>query len=858
MQGLRRWLAATLVVSISGVWQLPIALADERTDARREFRTGMQAIADGRYDEGIAHLESAYDTLPHPNVLYNIGLAHMYAGRADEAISYFERYKETAPPSDAAEVDILIGNLRGKSEAVAAAESAAQEAAEKGDAAGAIEAAAREVRRMAEETNNDALKRQAEGLEATAKAMRGGEKPDATVAKPSETVEAPKPAELSAEKKQEGVYEEEVVSASRFAQSPLDAPNATAIITAQDIRMTGLVNLTDVLRRVAGMEVTSVGPNHAEVSIRGLNRRQSNKVLFLIDGRSRRLDFLGTSWLNQVAIPLEDVERIEVIKGPASALYGADAFSGIINVITRAPGKGKPYVMGTYGNKNQARGVMSFSGKERKLAYRLSSSYWQYDNAVVPVGPDRVDVAPLTASPAKSRQGVSVDGEMRIDVAKDTLLTMGGNAVYGGNTVQGLSRLGQVTSYDALDSNVYTTLNLPKGFRISSWYDHIRANSGPSYVTPGAVDLIGTGLKQDVADVDLAWNGRFKLFVPQNFTVGAGYRYKSIAWAWIDGTRHQHHFGAYIQDVIELAKPLTLQIGARVDRHPLLSNVQFSPRGSLVYRFLEQQSLRLSIGRAFRGPSFLESYVQLPNGSSRRGVTGLGLGNDQLDPESIVSYELGYQNQASDYFSFETNLYFNTVKDAILFTDIKQFTLQQNADPSNDLAKYNPVVEAFPYSSIGYTNERATFRQMGAEVGGRVYPVAGLDMYANYSIHNTAPFDKSQIDPVRAKEQQTSLHKVNVGVQWRARFGLDLAADFAWNSKQVWVEQVTDEARGVRFSTFNVPDLFWVNGRIGYRLLDDRLELGVVGTNLAFQNIRQHPYGQPLDTRVLGTVKLRF
>jgi iron complex outermembrane receptor protein len=370
--------------------------------------------------------------------------------------------------------------------------------------------------------------------------------------------------------------------------------------------------------------------------------------------------------------------------------------------------------------------------------------------------------------------------------------------------------------------------------------------------------VIGTGLKQDVADVDVGWSGRFKLLVPQNFTVGGGYRYKSISWAWIDGRRHQHHFGAYIQDVLELAKPLTLQIGARVDRHPLLKNVQFSPRGSLVYRFLEQQSLRLSIGRAFRGPSFLESYVQLPNSSTRRGITGFGLGNDRLAPESIVSYELGYQNQASDYFALEANVYFNTVKDLILFTDIRQFTLKDSATPGS-LAQYDPTIDAFPYSSIGYTNEGAVYRQMGAELGTRFYPVPGLDIYANYSIHDTSPFNKKDVvDPIRLKEQQTSMHKINGGVQWRARFGLDLAADAAYTSKQVWVEQVTDETRGVRFSSFKVPQFVWVNARIGYRLWNDQLELGVVGTNLAFQQKRQHPYGQPLDTRVLGTAKLRF
>jgi iron complex outermembrane receptor protein len=309
--------------------------------------------------------------------------------------------------------------------------------------------------------------------------------------------------------------------------------------------------------------------------------------------------------------------------------------------------------------------------------------------------------------------------------------------------------------------------------------------------------------------------------------------------------------------VLELAKPLTLQLGFRVDHHPLLKNVQFSPRGSLVYRFLEQQSLRVSIGRAFRGPSFLESYVQLQNGAPQRGATGLGLGNDKLDPESIVSYELGYQNQASDYFALEANVYFNTVKDAILFTNINQYTLSDYAG-GDPLAAFDPSVQAYPFSSIQYQNERATFRQIGGEIGARVYPVPGLDIYANYSIHDTQPMDKSKIDAVRAKEQQTSMHKINGGIQWRAKFGLDLSADVSYTSSQVWVEQVTDPGRGVKFQTFDVPYFVMVMGRIGYRLFNDQVELGLVGTNLAFQDKRQHPYAQPIDTRVYGTARLRF
>ena len=101
--------------------------------------------------------------------------------------------------------------------------------------------------------------------------------------------------------------------------------------------------------------------------------------------------------------------------------------------------------MGQYGNKNQARGGLLSPGKKGKLAYRYSTNYMQADNAVVPVGPDRVDVAPLVdpKTMAVARKGAAVDGELRYDMKKEASLTVGGNALYGINTVQGLSRLGR-------------------------------------------------------------------------------------------------------------------------------------------------------------------------------------------------------------------------------------------------------------------------------------------------------------------------------------------------------------------------------------------------------------------------------
>ncbi|MEY4508663.1 MAG: hypothetical protein RLZZ450_785 [Pseudomonadota bacterium] len=885
MQRKRAQRMATWVATCGVLLMSSVTRADERTDARREFRAGMQAIADGKYDEGVQRLERAYDILPHPNVLYNIGLAHMYAGRADEALDYFERYKETAPANDAIEVDSLIRQLRegqtpaGSTEATPAIAAGGTSTTTPGGAGEGtlttLEAAAREVRRLAEEQDSASLRAQADELDKAVAKLNEQPRNDTGAVGAPQVQESPKnepvqansiapqtpPVALPAKgttQGREGVYEERVVSASRFSQSPLDAPNATAIITSQDIRMSGVTQISQLLRRVAGVEVTTAAPYHAEISIRGLNRRSSNKILLLMDGRPMRKDFNGTSWVDMLPLIVDDIERIEIIRGPASALYGADAFSGVINVITRAPGEGGSFAVARIGNRGQAQGGASFSGRVNdKVSYRATTAYTQANNAVQVVGDNRVDVETPNGERFRGYEATAVNGDVMYNYMKNGTASVGGNYAAGNFTLQGVSRLGQTVSDPSYEVQAYAAVTTPVGIRVGANYDDIVGHPRAAFVAPGSISAGASLIRQRLLDADLSYSNRFTLGVPQTFTIGVSYRYKYIDWTWLDQTHTQNHLGAYIQDVIQLAKPLKLQIGARIDRHPLLSSLQFSPRASLVYRFSGEQSLRLSGGRAFRGPSFLESYLQYANDTPLRGITAWGKGNDKLDPESITSFELGYQNQESDYFALEVNGYYNWIKDAILFTDVDRYTLGDYAG-GNPLATFNPEAQAFPISSLAWNNERATYRQIGGELGVRAYPVEGLDLYTNYAIHDTSPTDKSKVDPARANEQQTSLHKVNGGVQYRSRFGLEASVDVSWFSHQRWIEQVTDVDRGVRWQRYDQPSFVNVNGRIGYRLFADRLELGVVGTNLAMQDKRMHPLAQPIDTRVMGTAKVRF
>jgi iron complex outermembrane receptor protein len=173
----------------------------------------------------------------------------------------------------------------------------------------------------------------------------------------------------------EDVFAESIVTASKGTQSPVDAPNSTSIITEQDIRLSGITKIPELLRRLAGVDIMEVTGGQTEVSIRGFNQRLSNKTLVLVDGRSVYVDLLGATIWQSLSIGVEDLQRIEVVRGPGSALYGADAFNGVINLITKKPGEGKNGIVGGYGTQGATHGSLWASGRENEFAWRLAAGY---------------------------------------------------------------------------------------------------------------------------------------------------------------------------------------------------------------------------------------------------------------------------------------------------------------------------------------------------------------------------------------------------------------------------------------------------------------------------------------------------
>ena len=868
------------------IHQPHIAYADVRTEARQAFRRGMQLIQDGQVDEGIQQLLDAYEILPHPNVLYNVARALAEAGRYEDAREYFERYLET-DPSDREEVEQFVraldtrmaqqrradAALTGSQETeVATPETTTGAPLATADEIQALEDSATQIAALAEATQSESLRRRAQQLTALAVELRGrmssarsgggetgGGETGGGETGGGETggggAGAPVVPELEIAAREEETYDETVVSAARFAQSPLEAPASTAIITRQEIRLSGQQWIPELFRRVAGMEVMTLTPIDVSLSVRGFNQRRSNRMVVLIDGRSSYIDTLGTTLWSAIPIAAQDIERIEIIRGPASALYGANSFAGIVNIVTRPPGEPETSAFLGVGNAGTLFGHAATSGRVEGLGYRIAAGYTRTQRFSLEVAPERRDYRGIDlGDPSLSTDGFYANAGLRYRLVRGVVANLQLGIVDRLQNFQGTGPLRDFVARGPV-GHVLASLETPYG-SVRAFYTHLSARAQIGTI-PNGGDALDNRFEQGVFDVEAEFAQEFDLLVHHNLHIGAGYRRKTITWDYLDAPHDQNHFAVFFQDAMDIVDWLSVVASFRVDFHPLLPDPVFSPRGAFIFHPTERSALRLSAGTAFRTPTFLESYLDLRNPSPIPGINvqaqGASTQGFALRPEQIISAEIGFRDEDSDYFDFEVNGYYNRVNDLVGLTQIQQFRLADFV-AAGDTA-YSAGTASYSLGTIGFENEQTVFHVVGGEAMTRIYPITGLDIYANYAINYTMLENAALL---RTSEQRTSLHRVNVGITYRSDIGLDIGAELHVASEQRWIEPEFSIERGAEYVELELPAYYMVNARIGYRMFDDHLELGLVGFNITDHRFRQHPYGQELSARFLVTLAYRM
>lgn len=830
-----RW--ARLALAAALVWS-QATLADPRVEARRHFKTGMFLIGEGKYDEAIAELLEAYAIKPHPNVLFNVARAHEAAGRPAEALAFYRRYLDANPP-DAASVRETVAKLEplvpAKAEPLPAVEPVKP-----------VDPKSRPVTPALDEATLAKVAALTERLEkAVEKAERRADDEDALPAgktAPGEPAAAPVE-DFSVP------YEETVVAAARRSQSSLEAPNATTVITGDEIRASGLTTIPELLRRVPGAEVMTMGWSSANLSIRGFNQRINNKVLVLIDGRPEYQDFLGVTLWPVLPIGVEEIERIEVIRGPAGALYGANAMLGVVNIITRAPGTGpRAEATGFFGNGNLGGGSFVASGGEA-VKYRASVGYQQADKFSRDFAEGRPDVVSAVPEPNLGLRSARANLTAFYAFNKNVSLAASGGVNRLFTEVYGI---GLLRNYFLDGTGGYAKVDFTGGpVKVRFFWNHLNAVAGPQYAVRGQRSL-ETTLDSNVFDAEALFQQAFELGGRHQLSIGVSGRLKRLAWSYIGPLTQEIHGAAFVQDEWKLLSSLSIVGSFRIDRHPLILDGQPgivpSPRLSVVFTPFEGNAFRGMVASAFRQPTFLESYVDLPvPAPGAPGASVLTQGSRRLVPESLLSFELGYRGEAARLgLSWDVAGYVNFVRNLIVLSAVTPLSGNEAFDARS---------QSFLVGRSAFENDPGVYRALGGELGVTWNATRGLDLRLSTALQTIQSVENRA---VCGPCSQAPAVKVNGGFVYRTPVNLDLSADVSYVSGTTWVER--EPAASDPTSILNLqnplPGFTVINARVAYRLLNDRVTVAVVGQQLGPAH-QEHPFGNTINRRVFAQLSVQ-
>jgi len=446
--------------------------------------------------------------------------------------------------------------------------------------------------------------------------------------KPHDTTANLSKTEKEMEKK-EGVFDlqEVVVTATKSHHILKDAPVSTSVITKREILAAGIQTTADAIRWAPGMNISGGAPFGASRRLTGLLQGlPAQYSLVLVDGKRTKSEHIHTG-SNMNLIPIEMVERIEVVKGPASALYGSDAFGGVINIITnpipKRPSFATNVSSGSFSTQNLA---FSHGGRFGKVGYLLSAKLSDTDG--------------VEGNWYKQKNALAKTAYALTE--KDTLNL---NAKYYQNNYL---RSNKEVEDDRIDLSL-------------DWNRDIAENSK---IKAGGSFCRFTGSRKEATNItaqaDIVYQG---LLLPKHLvTSGLEARYEEFER--VATARESESIPSfYIQDEIEVIKPLTFALALRLDSHPKAGAV-LTPKASTLFKITENTSLRGSIGRGFRAPSLQDLYEYHYNHK-----TYWRDGNPNLKPEYSTTYNLGVEHQFKKSLLGRLSVFRNDFSDMIAVVD---------------------------------------------------------------------------------------------------------------------------------------------------------------------------------------------
>ncbi len=595
----------------------------------------------------------------------------------------------------------------------------------------------------------------------------------------------------------EDLLDMEVTSVSKSAQPLSKAASAIFVVTQDDIQRAGARSIPEALRLVPGIEVAQINRHRWAITSRGFNSVFASKMLVLMDGRTMYTPlFSGTFW-NQQSTPVENIERIEVIRGPGATLWGANAVNGIINIITKkakdALGGRAKVVLGS----NNIEGYSSYGtalGEDAHL--RVYGQWFDRDDFVNAQNND------TNADWDLGQIGFRLD----VDLSSRDTLTVQGDA-YDGRAEQTIDIFNP--NSPTLASVLNDTIDIAGANMIARWNRKISEEQ--DFTLQIYVDRTERtdGLFKDVRNTyDLEFQHRFQLGDSHNFIWGVGYRYISDdleggaqLFASPDARRYQI-FNAFLQDEITLVDDeLKLIIGSKVS-HNDFSGFEVQPSIKMIWTPAPEHTVWVSASRAVETPSRALQDLTI-------NLSPVNIGGSPVIPAVIPSrftkstellaFELGYRIRPADNLSFDLALFYNDYE-RIATTDLRGLNISGGL----------PFLESI-------RDNKAKGRSYGLELSSEWRPLKDLRVSASYSFIAIDIKSVGSTDPnFDGAEDSSPSHRIVFRANW------DITSDLEFNTTVYW----TDKIR-----RFDIPNYLRLDLQLRWRVLDN-LELAIGVRNL--------------------------
>lgn len=454
----------------------------------------------------------------------------------------------------------------------------------------------------------------------------------------------------------------EATSVAKKRQKVGDAAAAVFIITQEDIRRSTASSIPDLLRMVPGVEVATIQNSLIGVTARGFSGRFGNSLLVMIDGRTIYTTSLSGVLWDQQMLPLDDIERIEVVRGPGATLWGSNAVNGVINIIS----KHSSDVQGGTGdvriglNKQQANG--SFGGRlSENISYRLYANANFSDGLLNENGEKltrrfharaagaRMDHVPNGAD-AFTLQTEYSEGEFEIPVlnVRDDFLNPGYDSIRFGSEFSAAHILGRWTHESSKDLD----------WSVQAYFDRVKRKA------------YGGDLQQDVIDLDFGLRWQANDIHEVNLGLGARASTDSLIsqsnFAFGNEKRNDKWLSGYVQDEITLVPDrLSLTVGSKIEFNSF-TGVELQPSARMMYRPAPNFAIWAGVSRAARTPSGFERdaelrlTVELPgtaNNPFSLPIYPVLFGDPDLKAERSTSYEAGIRTEIVEGWSLDVAVY---------------------------------------------------------------------------------------------------------------------------------------------------------------------------------------------------------